>query len=112
MSVLEKAKSHYKAKLTAEPTKIEIPEWETTAYIKPGINLHQLGEIMELSQIGKTADAMALTLIYRLVDEHGTAIFRKPDRTELMRSVDPDVLARIVGEINGSDPDEDDVEGN
>jgi hypothetical protein len=29
-----------------------------------------------------------------------------------MRSVDPDVLARVVGEINESDPDDEDVEGN
>jgi Asp-tRNA(Asn)/Glu-tRNA(Gln) amidotransferase B subunit len=112
MSVLEKAKGHYKAKLSAEPQKIEIPEWDTTAYIKPSINLSQLGEIMELSQNGKTAEAMALTLIYRLIDEEGKTIFRKLDRQELMRSVDPDVLARIVGEINSSDPSEDDVEGN
>jgi len=112
MSVLEKAKSHYKAKLTADPAPISIREWETEAFIKPGINLHQLGEIMELSQSGKTAEAMALTLIYRLIDEDGKPIFRKADRTELMKSVDPDVLARIVGEINSSDPSEDDVEGN
>lgn len=112
MSVLDKAKNHYKAKLTAEPSKISIPEWDTEAYIKPGINLSQLGEIMELSQNGKTAEAMALTLIYRLIDEDGQPIFRKPDRVELMRAVDPDVLARIVGEINNSDPSEEDVEGN
>ncbi len=112
MSVLDKAKNHYKAKLTAEPSKISIPEWDTEAYIKPGINLSQLGEIMELSQNGKTAEAMALTLIYRLIDEDGQPIFRKPDRVELMRAVDPDVLARIVGEINNSDPNEEDVEGN
>jgi len=112
MSVLEKAKSHYQAKLTAEPQKINIPEWDTVAYIRPGINLLQLGEIMELSQAGKTAEAMALTLIYRLVDKEGAPIFKKLERTELMRAVDPDVLARIVGEINNSDPSEEDVAGN
>ena len=112
MSVLDKAKSHYKAKLTADPRPISIPEWETEAFIKPGINLHQLGEIMELSQSGKTAEAMALTLIYRLIDDDGKAIFKKLEKTELMKSVDPDVLARIVGEINASDPSEDDIEGN
>lgn len=112
MSILEKAKKHYRAKLEAEPSPISIPEWETDAFVKPGINLHQLGEIMELSQSGKMAEAMALTLIYRLIDEDGKPLFRKADRTELMRSVDPDVLARIVGAINESDPSEDDVEGN
>jgi len=112
MSILEKAKSHYQAKLHAEPKKLAIPEWDTVAYIKPSMNLSQLGEIMELSQSGKTAEAMALTLIYRLVDDEGKHLFRKPDRTDLMKQVDPDVLARIVGEINGVDPSEDDVEGN
>jgi len=112
MSILDKAKKHYRAKLEAEPLPIAIPEWDTEAFIKPGINLHQLGEIMELSQSNKTAEAMALTLIYRLIDGDGKPLFRKADRTELMKSVDPDVLARIVGEINSSDPSEDDVEGN
>jgi len=112
VSVLEKAKGHYRAKLQADALPISIPEWETEAFIRPGINLHQLGEIMELSQSGKTAEAMALTLVYRLIDETGKAVFRKADRTELMKSVDPDVLARVVGEINSSDPSEEDAEGN
>ncbi len=112
MSILEKAKSHYQAKLHAEPKKLDIPEWDTVAYIKPSMNLSQLGEIMELSQSGKTAEAMALTLIYRLIDDEGKHLFRKPDRIDLMKQVDPDVLARIVSEINSADPSEDDVEGN
>lgn len=112
MSILDKAKNHYRAKLEAEPRKIDIPEWETTAYAKPGINLHQLGEIMELSQSGKLAEAMALTLIYRLIDEDGKPLFKKAERTEIMRGVDPDVLARVVGEINAGDPNDEDIEGN
>jgi hypothetical protein len=39
-------------------------------------------------------------------------LFRKPEKIDLMRSVDPDVLARVVSQINGSDPSEEDVEGN
>jgi len=74
--------------------------------------LRQLGEIMELSQSGKVAEAMALTLVYRLIDESGKPLFRKAERLEIMRSVDPDVLARVVGEINEADPDDEDVEGN
>ena len=112
MSILEKAKAHYKAKLSAEPKSLNVPEWDCEVFIKPGISLHSLGEIMELAQSGKTAEAMALTLIHRLIDADGKPIFRKVERTELMRSVDPDVLSRIVGEINGEDPDQDDVAGN
>lgn len=112
MSILEKAKGHYQAKLSAQSVKISIPEWGTDAFIKPGINLAQLGEILELSQSGKTAEAMALTLIYRLQDKDGEFLFRKSDKSELMRTVDPEVIARIVGEINESDPDEESIKGN
>ena len=48
-TLLERAKSHYKAKLSAEPRELQIPEWDATVYIRPGISLHNLGEIMELA---------------------------------------------------------------
>jgi hypothetical protein len=112
MSVLEKAKAHYKAKLTAEPRELHIPEWDTTVYIRPGISLHNLGEIMEAASGGKSAEAMVLTLIHRLIDGEGKPVFKKAEKVELLRGVDPDVLARIVGEINASDPTEEDVSGN
>lgn len=112
MSILDKAKAHYKDKMTAQPRAIEVPEWDATLYISPGITLQKLGEIMNLASSGNSAEAMVLTLIYRLVDGEGKPVFKKLDKLELMKSVDPDVLARIVTEINGTDPNEDDVEGN
>lgn len=110
--ILEKAKKHYKVKLTAEPRKINVPEWDCDLYIKPGLNLQNLGEIMQAANSGKPAEAMALTLIYRLIDESGKPIFSKMEKTELMKHVDPDVMARIVNEINENDPDQDDALGN
>ena len=112
MSLLQKAQEHYKAKLDAEPRALEVPEWGETVYIKPGISLLRLGEIMELANSGKAAEAMVLTLVYRLIDEEGRPLFKKVERTEMMRSVDPDVLARIVGIINEETPTEDDALGN
>ena len=112
MSLLQKAQEHYRAKLDAEPRALEVPEWGTTVYIKPAISLLRLSEVMELASSGKSGEAMVLTLIYRLVDEEGTPLFRKAERTELMRSVDPDVLARIVGVINEDTPTEEDALGN
>lgn len=112
MSVLEKAKAHYQAKLTAEPRELHIPEWDTTVYIKPGISLHNLGEIMEAASSGKSAEAMVLTLMHRLIDGEGKPIFKKAEKVELLRSVDPDVLSRLVSEINQTDPTQDDISGN
>lgn len=111
-SLLERAKSHYKAKLSAEPRELVIPEWEATVYIKPGISLAALGEVMELANQGKSAEAMVMTLVHRLIDGEGKPVFRKVEKTELLRSVDPDVLARIVGEINAEEATEEDVAGN
>lgn len=112
MSILEKAKNHYKAKLTAEPREIDIPEWDSKLYIRPGISLQALGEIMELANAGKAAEAMVMTIVHRLIDGEGKPVFKKLDKLELMKSVDPDILARIVSEINSGDPDEADAEGN
>ena len=41
MSVLDKAKAHYQNKLSEEPREIKIPEWDTTAYIKPAMSLQR-----------------------------------------------------------------------
>ena len=112
MSLLEKAKAHYAERMASEPRELRIPEWDATVYIRPGISLAQMGEILELSRQGKSAEAMVLTLVHRLIDGEGKPVFKKVERTELMRSVDPDVLARVVNEISEADPDEDDIEKN
>jgi Asp-tRNA(Asn)/Glu-tRNA(Gln) amidotransferase B subunit len=112
MSLLEKAKEHYKGKLSAEPRELRIPEWNDTVYVRPGISMQSLGEIMELANSGNSAEAMVMTLIHRLVDGEGKPVFKKIEKTELLRSVDPEVIARIVGEIGQSDPSEDDISGN
>lgn len=112
MSLLDKAKKHYQAKLEAEPRELFIPEWDSKVYIKPGISLLALGEIMQQAQNGNAAEAMALTVIHRLIDGDGKPVFKKSERAEIMRSVDPDILARIVSEINEADPTAEDIEGN
>lgn len=112
MSVLEKAKSHYKVKMSADSEAMYIPEWDETVYVKPGINLQQLGEITSAASKGNTAEAMALTLIYRLTNQDGQPVFKKLDKTELLKNVDPEVMARIVNQINDNDPDQEDALGN
>jgi|AntAceMinimDraft_5_1070358.scaffolds.fasta_scaffold132724_2 hypothetical protein len=112
MSVLDKAKKHYTNIINQEPIKVEVPEWDSTLYAKPSISLAKLGEIMELSNAGKSAEAMALTLIYRLIDEEGNPVFRKAEKNELLRSVDPDVLSRIITTISDNTPSDEDVAKN
>ena len=112
MSILDKAKNHYVNILNKEPIRIEVPEWDTVVYAKTSIPLSKLGEIMELSNQGKTAEAMVMTLIYRLIDEEGNAIFKKAEKSELLRQVDPDVLSRIMTIIGENQPSQEDLEKN
>ena len=100
MTVLDSAKKHYTNIINQEPIKVEVPEWDTTLYAKPSISLARLGEIMELSNNGKSAEAMVMTLIHRLIDAEGNSVFRKSEKNELLRSVDPDVLSRIITVIS------------
>ena len=112
MSVLDKAQAHYRQLLATEAKPINIKEWDTQCFIRPSMSLQKLGEIMGCSTNGNPAEAMALTVIYRLVDEEGKAIFKKSDKLELLKSVSPDVLTDIVTTINESDPSAEEVEGN
>ena len=112
MSIMEKAQSHYKGLLDGDLRPISIPEWDTEAFIKPSLSLQRLGEIMECANGGNPAEAMALTVIYRLVDADGKPLFRKSDKTELLKSLSPDVITNIVTAINELDPSSEDIEGN
>jgi len=112
MNVLEKAQGHYKSICSKERLEIHIPEWDSTVYVRPEFNLQSQGEIAELANNDKLAEAMVMTLILRLVDGEGKPVFKKIEKTELLRTVDASVITRIVGEINKFDPTEEDISGN
>jgi len=55
---------------------------------------------------------LALTLIYYLIDDNGEPCFKKLELVEIVRSVDPDVLIRVAGEIAEMQPKDEDMEKN
>lgn len=112
MSLLDKAQEHYQEVLTQEPKPIEIPEWGGTYYVRPQISVKNKMEIQQKLTGEKMDEGLALTLIYYLVDKNGEPVLKKPDRITLMRSVDPDVLIRVAGEIADMQPKAEDLEGN
>ena len=68
---------------------------------------------MALADQDKKGEAIVESLIQRALDENGKHLFRSASRTELMRSVDPEIISRIVGEISGGDDFEsEDIEKN
>lgn len=117
MGVLDRAKAHYKERLSSAPRSITIPGWgedgaDLVAYVRPQINLASVTEITDMASNGKMDEAMALTLIYRLVDEDGNALFKKSDRLDLVSSVDPDIITGIITQINSTDPTSEELEKN
>ena len=60
-------------------------------------------EAGELTQAGKTVEALVESLIMRALDADGNPLFNKVDKPELMRFVDPSIIMRVMAEMN--DPD-------
>ena len=110
--ILEKAKAQFRERLSGDLSSVEVPEWETTVYFKPSMNLRQQEKVLALSSQGKAAEAIAMTMILRALDEDGKPLFKTVELGEIMRGVDPDVVARIVSEMNADEFSDDEIEKN
>ncbi len=103
-ALLEAAKQHWRAKLADGMQCVEVPEWGTPeqparVWFRP-LTLEEEGQILS---VDGDAEQLAMYLIVRARDEEGRKLFRKVDRLELMKHVDPQVIARIVGEMRKAD---------
>jgi hypothetical protein len=103
--ILEKATAHFRNQISGEMKSIDVPEWECKVYFKNVTNLREEGKILELSQQGKTVEALVESLIVRARNEDGTKMFVTADKATLMNEVDPKILIRIVGEMNNVNVD-------
>ena len=100
-TVLDKAKSHFKEKIGgALKGPIDVPEWECQVWYKPATTFLQESKVIELQQSGKTVEALIQTIINRALDADGKPIFKIVDKHELMRSVDPAVILRVIQSMN------------
>ena len=99
---LAAAKAHFKDVLSQGlQGPIVVKEWgDIEIYFKPATNFLQESKIVELQSQGKTVDALIMSLILRALDKEGKPLFTQGDKQELMREVDPNVILRIVTEMN------------
>ena len=98
--VLEKATAHFRNKISGAMRKVHVPEWETDIFFKEASSLKEESKILELSQQGKTIEALVESLVVKARNEDGTKMFAMPDKITLMNEVDPQVLIRVIGEMN------------
>lgn len=103
MSVLAKAREHYKSQLSGELQSIEVPEWETTVYYKSTSNFLQEQKIIKLHGEGKMVEALVETLIQKALDADGKKMFSSADRDIMLREVDPNVMIRVATAINSKE---------
>jgi hypothetical protein len=103
MSVLQKATAHFREQLDGSLKKLTVPEWDCDIYYYPTVPLKDEASILKLQQEGKVVEALVQSLIVKSRTADGTRMFQNADRVTLMNEVDPKVLIRIAGEINGVD---------
>lgn len=100
MSVLQNATSHFKEQLAGGLKSIEVPEWKTTIYFKPATPFAVEQKIISLHQKGELVEALVETLLAKALDEDGKKLFKMADKPVLMNEVDPNVIIRVVAEMN------------
>ena len=100
--ILEKAKEHFKA---IDRKIIDVPEWNITVYAKP----LTLADKRILTRNTKPDDVtlFADVLILKAEDKEGKKLYSLEDKQTLMKSVDPEVVARVAQEILSVIPVED-----
>lgn len=98
--VLERATAHFRNQISGEMKKITVPEWDCDIYFKSASNLKDEGRLIELAQQGKTVEALVEALVLKARNADGTRMFNMPDKVTLMNEVDPQIIIRIVGEMN------------
>jgi hypothetical protein len=113
MSILQKATQHFRAKLDGSLEKITVPEWESDIYYYPTTPLKDESSILKLQQEGKTVEALVQSLIVKCRNADGSKMFAPADRVTLLNEVDPKIIIRVAGQINGVDTESlEDVEKN
>jgi hypothetical protein len=100
--ILARAKQHWLSKI-AETRIVEVAEWGVEdvplrIWVRPA-TLAVRDKIYQSIKDGSLR-GLAVALVTRARDEDGQPMFTEMDIRELMNEVDPDVLARVVEEMN------------
>ena len=99
-SVLDNARGHFKSALAQQMMKIDVPEWNATIYFKAATSFAVEQKIIELHAKGHMVEALVETLLNKALLEDGKKMFAPADKVVFMREVDPEVIIRVVAEMN------------
>lgn len=112
-TIKQKALAHFKAKLTGNLFKYHVDEWDCDVYYRATASMAVESKIMNLTQQGKTAEALVESIVLKALNEDGKRIFTDLDRMELLNEVDPQVLIKVAGILNNANSESiEDIEKN
>ena len=118
MTVLARAKTHFKERLAEELQSLDVPEWEdengepTKIYFRSSMNLKQKSIILKHYQKDELDKAIAFQLIFRCRDKDGKLIFNANQLDQILAEIDPDVASKIISEIEKGETDIEEIKGN
>ena len=101
-NVIENATAHFRNKIGGKMAHVEVPEWKAKVYYKTVSTLKDESRIVELTQQGKTVEALVESIIVRARNEDGSKMFSVADKPALMNEVDPSVIIRVASEMNNA----------
>ena len=105
MGVIDKVTTQFRERLNGELQSIDVPEWAgedgkpLKIYYKPLLNFKAQGKILALFNQKKDEEAVCMSLIIRCLDGDGKHIFKTTDMPTLLHECDPDVVNRILAEM-------------
>ena len=105
MGVIDTVTTQFRERLNGELQSIEVPEWAgedgkpLKIYYKPLINFKAQGKILALFNQKKDEEAVCMSLIIRCLDGDGKHIFKTTDMQTLLHECDPDIVNRILAEM-------------
>lgn len=112
-NIIDRATEHFKTVMSQELMgPIDVPEWDAKIWYKPSNSMAQETKVIELTQQGKTTEALIVSLIQKACDEEGKAIFTMADKARLMNAVDPKVILRVVNAMGEDQTEAEEYLGN
>jgi len=111
-AILEAAKVHFRDRM-ANIQSLVVPEWDNTKiFFRPSMNFKDQGIVLKLHGDGLPAEAIIMTLILKSMNEDGSKMFTKSNKTEMLLNIDPEIVSRIVTEMSDDEPTVEDATKN
>ncbi len=90
----------FKSAIAQELMSIDVPEWDCKIYFKAATSFAVEQKIIELHSKGNLVEAMVETLLAKSLTEDGKRMFAPADKVVFMREVDPEIIIRVVADMN------------